>query len=178
MQKLRIGDVYQPIVGRGEGCFFDFDGAGAKLIYSYNRPTAEEIADMSAGKPFEIRYMETGGIIWTAHKCGGQQWNDCSYNPRLSHLTNGFPVLDGPDSGMALLFLLCDAADGTIRHLRMIGLSHKFSASLLNTAARLRETPLSADAYLRTLADAPRRYTSQQIADLCPHYCKVRGGGA
>lgn len=175
MSVLRTGEPYLPIAGRGEGCFFDFDNTGPKLIYSYAHPTPDEIKDFSAGSPFEIRFLELGGIIWTTHKCGGQPWNDAPYNPRLSLLTDGFPTLETESDGLALNLILTDAEDAVIKHLRVVGLSYKFSTALLGVAERLRDTPQSLSYYKKALIEIPRKYNSRKLADMATYRCKIHG---
>lgn len=175
MSVLRTGEPYLPIAGRGEGCFFDFDNTGPKLIYSYAHPTPDEIKDFSAKSPFEIRFLELGGIIWTTHKCGGQPWNDAPYNPRLSLLTDGFPTLETESDGLALNLILTDAEDAVVKYLRVVGLSHKFSAELLSAAKRLRGMRQDLADYRKALAEIPRKYSSRRLADMATHRCRIHG---
>ena len=175
MTTLQIGQIYQPVVGRGEGAIFDIDAAGAKLIYHFYRPTAKELAAVKAGEKFEIRFVELDGLLWILSKCGPLNWADSPYDPHLSLTVEEFPVLEQPDQGLALTLMVTDAETAEIRSLRMIGLGHKFSAALLDRAKALRGQPFSLDAYRTSLQTTMARYTTNQLADIAGDYFKLKG---
>lgn len=174
MSILQIGQVYQPVAGRPEGVIFDIDDAGAKLIYHLSRPTAQELASVKAGQKFEIRFVELDGLLWILSKCGTMSWTDAPYDPHLSLTLTEIPALE-PDKGLALTLMMTDADTAEIRHLRMIGLGHKFSAALLDRAAALRAQPFSLEAYQASLRGTMARYTTKQLVDLAGDYFKLKG---
>lgn len=172
--KLEVGTPYLPVAGRPEGAIFDIDSAGARLIYHFRRPTQQEISAVKAGQKFEIRFAELDGIIWVLSKCGSLNWTDAPYDPHLSLLTGDFPEILGENEGLALTLMITDADTAEIKSLRMIGLGHRFSVSLLSRAKALRETPFSLERYQNSLRATMAKYTTKQLVDLSTDYFKLK----
>mgnify|MGYP000871428351 FL=1 len=51
MYKYEVGQVIPAFVGHQECTLFDIADDGATMIYFYNRPTPDEIAQFETGKP-------------------------------------------------------------------------------------------------------------------------------
>ena len=70
MYKYEVGQVIPTFMGHPEGTLFDIADDGATMIYFYNRPTPDEIAQFETGKPFEIRFTTMRDIIFVTAKAG------------------------------------------------------------------------------------------------------------
>ena len=54
MYKYEVGQVIPAFMGHPEGTLFDIADDGATMIYFYNRPTPNEIAQFETGKPIVL----------------------------------------------------------------------------------------------------------------------------
>ena len=97
------------------------------------------------------------------------------HDPHLSLLAEEFPVIEDPNQGLSLTLMMTDTDTAEIKHLRMIGLGHKFSVALLDRARALREEPFSLDAYQASLRNTMARYTTKQLVDLSTECFKLKG---
>ena len=159
-EELRVGDVYPPFAFRQEGTFFDYNGSFT-LIYNYHRPNDDEIADMKAGKPFEIRIVTIGGILFILSKAGDQPWQDAPFTPHYARIKE-YPVSEGT-KGYALLVIMTDAANGQIKSLRMIGLGHDFSLKLREVIMEQLDQPFDNDEYNAKLNRIYRAYSTKDL---------------
>lgn len=170
---LEVGKPYMPIVGRPEGVFFDLDEAGYTLIYNFDKPTEAEISAASADQPFEIRYAVLSGAIWILTKCGSLNWTDAPFNPHLS-LNYADPLEPTPGTGTSLTFIMTDATDGIIKHLRLIGLGTDFSAALREEVIRIHSAPFDREAYDSGLASVYAKYSTKVLVRMADKYYKVK----
>lgn len=175
LSTMKVGQPYAPMQGRSEGCYFDIDTAGARLIYHYRSPTEKELAAVREGRPFEIRFCELGGLIWITSKCGALPWNDAPYNPRTSALPDGFEEITA-GHGLALLLAMIDFNTSVVQSLRLIGLGEDFSRKLIGTAARLREQVMTVREYRASMQNTMARYSSDGLSKMATARYKQRGG--
>ena len=141
-----------------EGTKFEFDDSGAVLFYLYDKPTAEEVKNFSEGQT-QFRVFVSNGIIFFLSRFGTLPWSDSPYNVRLSkNLTNIENIEQG--QGFGLLCILVDASDGTIKHLRYIGLQTDFSKALKEAIKLQPDIP----DYDSILASLYRTYSTQEMA--------------
>ena len=172
MEVFEVGKVYKPAIGIGEGVRFDISSAGATLMYVFDAPSPDEVAQMRSGKRFEIRYTEINGILWITSKCGDLEWTDAPYNPRLS---SGLPDPDFNDGeGLALTLVMIDARDAVVKSVRLIGLGTRFSHYLTEKALELREQPMTATAANSSIVQTMMMFDSRQLADIAPSQARFR----
>lgn len=178
MESIKVGSVYKPAVGMGEGVKFTLSFDGALLLYAFDDPTPEEIAEMKAGKSFELRYAEIAGILWVTSKCGNLEWTDAPYNPRLS---SSLPPSDFEEGeGLALTLVMVDSRTAVVKALRVIGLETRFSHDLAETASWIKEfgdpidepmTEHEAESLIRhTMATC----SSEHLAKIAPSHARFR----
>lgn len=161
---FKVGQVYAPAVGKGEGVKFTLSSGGAMLLYAFDNPTSEEVAQMKSGKDFEIRYTEMNGILWITSKCGNLEWTDAPYNPRLS---SGLPGSDFDEGeGLALTLVMIDARTGIVKSTRLIGLGTSFSHYLCEKAMEIREQPMTIAEAGRSIEFTMMRCDSEYLANL------------
>ena len=160
MEELRVGEVYSPVSFRQEGTFFDYNGSFA-LIYNYYRPTADEISEVKAGKPFEIRIVTINGILFILSKAGNQPWQDAPFTPHYAKCKE-YPVPE-VNNGFSLMFIMTDAASGRIQSLRMIGLGHDFSKKLREVIMEKLDQPFDNDEYNAKISSVYRAYTTEDL---------------
>ena len=169
---FEVGKVYEPFVGMEEGVRFNLSSSGATLVYAFNNPTPDEVAQMQAGKRFEIRFVEFGGIIWITSKCGNLEWTDAPYNPRLS---TGLPASEFEDGeGIALTLVMIDSRNGVVKSTRLIGLGTNFSRYLMEEATGLRSCPMTILDASTSIVHTMDRFSSRQLADISQNAARFR----
>lgn len=172
MEKYEIGQVIDNFRGRSEGVQFDISDEGGTLMVFFSSPTAKEIEQFSAGKKFEIRFVELHGQIIITVKIGDLPWMDAPYSPHLSeHLTR----LEMPDykSGLGLTVMLVDSVTGAVKSLRIIGLSPKFTRDLFKAVAANKARLFDKQEYDATLEKIFAAYSTNKLASMALSYCKV-----
>lgn len=173
MEKLEVGSKFTLLANRPEGTFFEITESGPIWFFNYFNPSDEEIRDTSEGSSFEIREMVLNDVMWLFVKCGGQEWGEAPYNPHLSKSPNLEPLTNDAE-GYGLTLMMVDAATQTIRHLRLIGLGHRFSQQLYSDVTSLIEKPFDAAAYDKAIAHAQMIYSTPQLVKQYRNYWKLR----
>jgi len=174
MYKYEVGQVIPAFVGHQECTVFDIADDGATMLYFYNRPTTDEITQFESEKPFEIRFTTMRGIIFVTAKVGNLSWADMAYTP---HLSKNLTTLQIPNDGqgLALVLYLIDSSNGQLKHIRLLGLSEKFTRALMGEALELKMQPFSKAAYDQQLDYIYSAYSTKQIAQMSKEYCKFGG---
>lgn len=172
MEIYEVGQVVDKFKGRPDEVHFDLADDGATLIIFFSSPTEKEVEQFSAGKKFEIRFLEMHNQIILTTKIGDLQWMDAPYSPHLSqHLTR----LSTPDdnTGLGLTLMLVDSTTGMIKSLRLIGLSPKFTKDFFRTVNQNKSKPFNKAEYDVTLNRIFAAYSTNQLAKMSMSYCKV-----
>ncbi|MFA5322147.1 MAG: hypothetical protein WC373_05680, partial [Smithella sp.] len=138
-QKFEVGQPYKPgTTHYSEDTRFDFQQSGAVLELYFNRPTGDEIQDVTRGR-FEIGFYDRGSVIFMLFKFGGWRWMDAPYTV---HLSAPFTFEDPtPGTGYGLSIFLIDAATGILRGMRYVSLSTEFSQKFKFSVERQKEKP-------------------------------------
>lgn len=172
MRYIKTGKILPEAIGHKEGVYFDVDDSGASLIVYFNSPTDEELAQFREGHKFEIRYIELQNIIMFTVKIGNLNWMDSPYSP---HLSKNLTRLTAPEDGqgLALTLILIDSYTGTVKNVRLLGLSTSFTQKLLKDLVLQLEKPFDKSVYLTALNRIYQRYTTNQISKLSNIYCKI-----
>ncbi len=172
MTHYEIGQVINDFKYHPEEVLFDISDEGATLLVFFKNPTATEIEQFHAGKNFEIRFTELYGIIMLTAKIGNLNWVDAPYTPHLSKNLTTFQIPDG-GQGLGLTLVLVNALSGEIAHMRLIGLSEKFSRRLLGTVMEHKMKPFNRAQYDNSLNRIFTAYSTEQIVKLSKDYCKI-----
>ena len=168
-----VGQVVDSFKNHQEGVVFDITDSGAIMKIFCRRPTQEEMEQFKDGKQFEIRFIELYGVIMITVKIGNLNWMDAPYTPHLSkNLSELQPI--GTNQGLALTIMLIDTATGEIKHLRLIGLSEKFTKQLFKTVAEQKRKPFSVAEYSHNIYRIFSTYSTVQLAKMSYAYCKMR----
>lgn len=172
MEKYEVGQVIENFINHEEGMHFDIDDGGATMLVFFKNPTQEEIDQFSSGKNFEIRFTELYKVIMMTAKIGSLNWMDAPYTPHLSKNLTKFE-LPNEGQGLGLLLVLVDAAKGEIKHMKLMGLSERFTKRLFGTVMeRKMDDSFDVNEYNRTLSRIYSTYTTSQIVKLSRDYCK------
>ena len=150
IQDLRVGGRYPPIAAHGEGVYFDISSAGLTLVYNFSHPSAKEVDQMQADKPFEIQIASVAEALYILTKCGSLNWTDAPYNPHLSR-SGMLEKINDDTSGYALTLMMVDANTNVIHSLRLIGLGNAFSKKLYDKIDDMLSKPFDVEMYQNTV---------------------------
>lgn len=171
MEILEVGMRIPEFKRHNEETIFDIADDGATMYVFFNNPSASEIEQFKSGKNFEIRFNLMYDVIMITTKIGNLNWMDAPYTPHLSkHLTKF--TIPNEGEGLALTLILVDANNGEIKSIRLLGLSEKFTRSLLGVVMDLRMKEFDRNLYDKNLQKV-FNYTTKQIVGMSKEYCKI-----
>lgn len=172
MYKYEVGKVVDNFKHHSEGVHFDISDDGATMLVFFQRPTSDEIEQFKSGKNFEIRFVELYGVIMITVKIGNLNWMDAPYTPHLSKNLSKFQ-LPNKGQGLGLTLVLVDAITGEIKHIRLLGLSKRFTKRLFGVAMEYKAKPFNKTEYNNSLNRIFSTYQTNQIVKMCKDYCKI-----
>lgn len=170
MQTYNVGGPFLPTQGKGEGVFFDADAGGYTLVFNFSRPTEKEIASVKSSEPFEIRYTSLNDILYITVKAGSLEWVDMPFAPWLSDRYEQLVIPENENEGSALSVYMVDANTNVLKSMRLIGLGHKFSVSMLEEIRKIRfkreGKPVSMSEYNAEVARVQQAYTTKELVKM------------
>ncbi len=172
MKKYEVGQVVNEFKYHQEGVYFDISDEGATLLVFFKNPNPSEIEQFKAGKGFEIRFTELYDIIMITVKIGNLNWMDAPYTPHLSQNLTKFTV-PNEGQGLGLSLILVDAASGAIKHMRLLGLSERFTRQLFGVVMENKAKDFDKSKYNLSLNRIFSTYQTNQIVKLSKDYCKA-----
>lgn len=174
MYKYEVGQVVDHFKYHSEGVQFDIADDGATMLVFFQSPTSEEIEQFNSGKNFEIRFTELYGVIMITTKIGNLNWMDAPYSPHLSKYFTKFQ-LPNENQGLGLTLMLIDAVTGEIKHIRLIGLSERFTKRLFGIAMEHKVKSFDKLEHDKAINRIFNAYQTNQIVKLSKDYCKING---
>lgn len=172
MYKYEVGQKVDAFRGYQECVKFDISDSGAVMLVFFNNPLPSEIDQFKAGNSFEIRFTEIYGVIMMTVKIGNLNWMDAPYTPHLSkHLTT-FQLPDD-NHGLGLTLILVDTATGEIKHMRLLGLSEKFSKRLFGIVMEQKVSEFDTRKYDNAIDRIYSAYSTAQIVKMSRDYCRL-----
>lgn len=174
MYKYEVGQVVDNFKYHSEGAQFDIADDGATMFVFFQGPRVEEIEQFKSGKSFEIRFLELYGVIMITVKIGSLSWMDVPYTPHLSQNLTKFQLPD-EGQGLGLTLILVDAVTGEIKHIRLLGLSERFTKRLFGVVMEHKVKPFSKEEYNNSIDRIFSAYQINQIVKFSKDYCKING---
>lgn len=172
MYKYEVGQVIDAFKNHGEGMSFNLSDDGATMIVFFNRPTSDEIEQFKAEKSFEIRFVELKDVIMITAKIGNLNWMDAPYTPHLSkHLTKY--QLPNENEGLGLSLVLVDAVSGEIKHMKLLGMSERFTKKLFGAVMELKMKEFDEKRYIAAFNAIFACYGTREIVKMSRDYCKI-----
>ncbi|MDU6263746.1 MAG: hypothetical protein E6600_04520 [Anaerocolumna aminovalerica] len=174
MIKYEVGEIVQGFINHEEGMVFDVTDEGGVLMVFFNRPTDKEIEQFKSGRNLEFRFLKLYNVIMLTAKFGSLNWMDAPYSPHLSkHLSS----LEIPrdNQGISVQIFLIDASNGQIKHFRLVGLSEKFSKSLLGTILEEKMNIFDKKQYFANINHIFSVYSTNKLVSMSKDYCKIQG---
>lgn len=172
MYKYEVGQVVENFKYHAEGTQFDLADDGATMIVFFNQPTNDEIEQFKEGKNFEIRFVELKDAIMITTKIGNLNWMDAPYTPHLSKNLTRFQF-PNENEGLGLTLMLVDAVTGEIKHMKLLGLSERFTKKLYGTIMELKVKEFDKNRYIAALNSIFTSYDTKQIVKMSTDYCKL-----
>ena len=174
MYKYEVGQVIDAFKYHSEEVQFDISDDGAIMLVFFRNPTTSEIDQFKSGKEFEIRFTELYNVIMVTVKIGNLNWMDAPYTPHLSPNLTKFQI-PNENQGLGLTLILIDAITGEIKHIRLLGLSEKFTRKLFGVAMEQKIKPFNRVEYDETLSRIFSTYQTKQIVKMSKVYCRING---
>lgn len=172
MFKYEVGQAVDSFKSHAEGVYFDIDDSGATMLVFFQNPTAEEVKQFMSGKGFEIRFTELYGVIMITVKIGNLNWMDVPYSPHLSKNLEKFQI-PNEGQGLGLTLILIDTTTGEVKHLRLLGLSERFTRRLLGAVMEEKTRDFDKAEYNNSINKIFSTYRTSQIVKLSKDYCKI-----
>ena len=172
MNVYKVGQIVNDFKIYQEMVNFDIADDGAIMQVFFNHPTQNEVDQFDSGKNFEVRFTELHGVIMLTVKIGNLNWMDAPYHPHLSKNLTKF-VLPTEGMGLRLTLMLIDSSTGEIKHMRLIGLSEKFTRKLFGIAMEQKMQAFDHAEYLKTIDKIYSMYPTTQIVKMSKDYCKI-----
>lgn len=171
MFKYEVGQILENFKNHEEGVQFDISDDGATMIVFFSTPTQEEIEQFKSGKIFEIRFTTIYDVIMITTKIGNLNWMDAPYTPHLSRYLTRYQ-LPNEGEGLGLTLYLVDAATGKIKHMKLLGLSERFTRRLFGSAMELKMKEFDKNHYACSIDKIFSTYNTKQIVKMSSDYCK------
>ena len=172
MYKYEVGQIVENFRGHQECVKFDIADDGAVMLVFFAKPNQKEIDQFKSGKNFEIRYTELYDVIMMTAKIGSLNWMDAPYTPHLSRNLTRF-TLPQEGQGLSLTLILVDAVSGKIEHIRLLGLSEKFTKKLFGAIMKQKMKEFDETEYNMNLNRIYSSYSTPQIVKMSRDYCKI-----
>lgn len=168
MRKIEIGTVIPEFIGHNEGTVFDITDDGAILRIFYDDPTPEELYQLAAGMPFEMKTLELKDVLYILVKFGSLCWMDCPYNVNLSlHLTKITYIRNA--KRLPLLVSVINGKNGKIEYMRLIDLNEHIIKQINNAMQSQLQKPFNRTEYGRHIAEAYSLYSSAKMAKIASY---------
>lgn len=172
MFEYKVGQIVDSFKYHSEGVQFDISDNGATMLVFFQSPTMEETEQFKSGKSFEIRFTELYGVIMITVKIGNLNWMDAPYTPHLSPNLTKFQI-PNENQGLGLTLIFVDAKTGEIKHIRLLGLSERFTKQLFGTVMEHKTKGFNKENYNDSLNRIFSTYQTRQIVKLSKSYCKI-----
>ncbi len=172
MYKYEVGQCIENFKNHKEGVQFDISDDGATMLVFFETPTQNEIEQFKSGEKFEIRFIILNDVIMITTKIGNLNWMDAPYTPHLSKNLTKYQI-PNEGEGLGLTLYLVDTATGEIKHMRLLGLSERFTRKLFGSAMEIKMKEFDKTQYIMKLSDIFNRYDTKQIAKMSSDYCKI-----
>ena len=158
-----VGKCYPEHATGEDGLIFIMDDTGAFLIISFNRPSVDEIIDITK-RSFEMRFVTIRGIMEVLCKFGDQNWMDMPFHPDFcENLTKLSEVEEGQGLGVTVMFF--DTSDGKLLDLRLMAASTNFTRKFFKEVRELKESSsgLSKDDYIKRINMVTSAYDTKGL---------------
>ncbi|MCB6992875.1 hypothetical protein LI177_05170 [bacterium 210820-DFI.6.37] len=172
MNKFEVGTVLDEFKNHEEECIFDITDNGAVMYIFFDSPTADEIQQFKSGHRFEIRFTHLYNSIVVLAKIGNLNWMEMPYNPNLS---KDFTTLQKAEDGqgLSLSIVFVDGRTGTIKAMRLLGLSTRFTKSLFKAVQIESNNGFDVAQYNNNVNLIFARYSAKDLLSMSSDYCKI-----
>lgn len=131
----------------------DYDGGSWHISVGFPDITADEVYSLKNGLPLSIGYTVQNDLLFLLLKVGSFDWFDMPFEPAFYHQCPDFPLDYAEGTGAPVILTIIDTANGTLKGLRLLGLSRDLSCQLHNECLEMyrRHSPINKTQYDATL---------------------------
>lgn len=159
MYTYGVGQVVENFKYHSEEVQFDIADDGATMLVFFKIQRQKKLKELY-------------GVIMITVKIGNLNWMDAPYTPHLSKNLTKIPLLS-ENQGLALTLILVDAIIGKIQHIRLLGLSNRFTEKLFSVVKEHKEKPFDLAEYNQSLNRIFSTYPTSKIIKMSTDYCKI-----
>ena len=155
MEMTIVGRPYRGVAKRrDEGPYYTLAYGRHELAIFLDRPTTEEVTAFHEGA-VTFGYWWDPPVLWALFRIDGMAWSDAPYT--IHKVDPDGRAVPPPDNGLspAVTMLMCEAADGLVRGIRIASMSQTIAAGIHSAARNQLATPYDAVEYEKAVQ---RRY--------------------
>lgn len=174
-------EVGKPLGGQRreypEGMQYSYDRGGHQLLGFMRRPREPEVRDWKSGRAeFAVAVEAEGDVIVFLSRFGNQPWCDAVFNiNQVAADRRVAPAADLEAERREIVqAILVDAADGTVRALRVVTVPAAFLFELNRALDVQRERPFTPEAYAAAVDRVFESYTTDSL--VARARTRARGG--
>ena len=161
MQEFQVGHPFPLPKVSEEGTVFSVEPYTMMLIYRFQRPSKEEIAEFMNGN-VELAVADLRGVLLFLSKIGGLNWADAVYSTHLTERKKTLPDLED-GQGYSLDAFLVDCADNTLAAHRLIRMNTRFSRDLRELLEEEETRPFDRTAFDEQVAAIFQAYRPKDL---------------
>lgn len=165
---FKVGQSILKFVGISEGPRLLTNGTNLLLIDARIQPSESEISAFHSGNSFRYALCEAAGAYFFLYSAGSFAWNDV-------------PILltkETPADGSMLMVVLVDCTTGTVRAIRMLGLSQEFAISWQHVISTITARGLSQRDLLASVDRAYALFSTNEMVAMADRIYEVHEGEA
>lgn len=164
MTFIGVGQQFIPLLGKGEGLSAQYTENGIIAFYTVNDPTEMEIQCFDE-KTIEVAASNIEKVPVISFQHGANRgWCDCALTCQAD--LAGKTYSEG--TGMLVTLVFADALTATVVGLRAFSISTELSNHIVDVLRVTNPIDLHNPLDINKVTTVQQRYTSQQIADMCP----------
>lgn len=153
----------------------DYDGGNWHILVGFPDITANEVYFLRSGLPLTIGYTVQNDLLFLLLKVRPFDWFDMPFEPAFYHQCPDFPLDYAEGMGAPVILKIIDTASGTLKGLRLLGLSRDLSCQFHNECLEMyrRHTPVDKAKYDAELSKVYKVYpTPAALAQtMTPEHC-------
>lgn len=175
MLEFKVGEAFPLPPVKEEGAVFSVEPYSMMLIYRYDQPTAEEIAEFKEGD-YQLAVTELRRVMFILSKFGKLSWSDCAYSSQLSQSSKNLPELQEGHRGYSVDAFLVDCHDNTLKAHRLIRMNPDFSRKFRMLLMDDQQKEFDLQAYEQAVSNVYRMYSTKDLLKLSMMQMKGKKG--
>ncbi len=170
---VEVGAQFHPTRSRWpEGTHVEVTPGGLQFVLFVDGPTEKEMNNVGRGQ-IAVRLLTAPQTMMFLLQCGSSQWMDAPFSlHRAPEEMRVCPPDPGDGYGWMCTLILVDAGTGTVRSLRQLALSRRFSCAVLNAFEKQGSLLGDDAAHVREVAWFQRKSTSSLAGEAIDRFAQ------